>query len=131
MQARRHRGPLVFLPIVTFIRIQTPYHAHRIGRLCDELDNTTSLLDLLLSLGADVTGADDDGDRGQTALSEDLGVAVVEEVEDGSVAALLGEVLVALLSGDERPELVQVDDGLPESVLHLVDCGGALAKACR
>lgn len=106
---------------------QTPYHAHRIWRLCDELDNTTSLLDLLLSLSADIAGADDNGDGGKTALAEDLGVAVVEEVEDGSVAALLGEVLVALLSGDEGPELVKVDDGLPELVLELVDCS-ALAK---
>ena len=89
--------------------------------LCDKLDNTTSFLDLLLGLGADVAGADDDGDSGETALSEDLSVAVVEEVEDGSVLALVGEVLVTLLGGDERPELVQVDNGLPEQVLLLVE----------
>jgi hypothetical protein len=106
--------------------------------LCDELDNTTSLLDLLLSLGADVTGADDDGDSRETALAEELGVAVVQKVEDGSVSALVGEVLVTLLGGDERPELVEVysmldiggtyltrsrltDYGLPEKVLHLVE----------
>lgn len=92
------------------------------ARLCDELDNTTSLLDLLLGLGADIAGADDDGDGGKTALSEDLGVAEVEEVEDGSVTTLLGEVLIALLGGDQGPELVEVDDGLPELVLELVDC---------
>ena len=91
-------------------------------RLCDELDNTASLLDLLLGLGGEVAGADDDGDLGEAALAKDLGVAEVEEVEDGSLVALLGEVLVALLSGDERPELVEVDDGLPEVVLLLVDC---------
>ena len=106
--------------------------------LCDELDNTTSLLDLLLSLGTDVAGADDNGDSRETALAENLGVAVVEEVEDRSVSALFGEVLVTLLGGDERPELVQVCDrldlggvyatkpqltdyGLPEKVLHLVE----------
>lgn len=107
--------------------------------LCDELDDTASLLDLLLSLGADVASADNNGDSGETALAEDLGVAVVEEVENGCVSALVGEVLVTLLGGDERPELVQVcgmlilrgpgcvnrtrltDHGLPEKVLHLVE----------
>ena len=77
-------------------------------RLCDELDDATGFLDLLLGLGADVAGADDDGDSGQTTLSEDLGVTVVEEVDDGSVTALVGKVLIALLGGDERPELVEV-----------------------
>jgi hypothetical protein len=90
-------------------------------RLCDELDDTTGLLDLLLGLGGEVAGADNDGDLGETTLAENLGVAEVEEVEDGSLVALLGEVLIALLSGDERPELVEVDDGLPEVVLLLVE----------
>ena len=91
-------------------------------RLCDELDNTTGLLDLLLGLSGEVAGADDNGNLREAALAEDLGVAEVKEVEDGSLVALLGEVLVALLSGDERPELVEVDNGLPEVVLLLVDC---------
>ena len=89
--------------------------------LCDELDDTASLLDLLLGLCREVPGADDDRDLGEATLAENLGVAEVEEVEDGSLVALLGEVLVALLSGDERPELVEVDDGLPEVVLLLVE----------
>jgi hypothetical protein len=88
--------------------------------LCDELDNTTSLRDLLLGVFGDISGADDDGDLRKTALSEDLGVAEGEEVNDGGLVGLLGEVLVALLGGDERPELVQVDDGLPELLLGLV-----------
>jgi len=91
------------------------------GRLCDELDDTASLLDLLLGLSRDVAGADDDGDSRKAALAEDLSVAVVEDVEDGGLVALLGEVLIALLGGDERPELVEVDGGLPEAVLHLVE----------
>lgn len=91
-------------------------------RLCDELDDTAGLLDLLLGLSGEVTGADDDGDLGEAALAEDLGVAQGEQVEDGSLVGLLGEVLLALLSGDEGPELVEVDDGLPEVVLLLVDC---------
>ena len=37
-------------------------------RLCDELDDTTGLLDLLLGLLADVAGADDEGNVGETAL---------------------------------------------------------------
>ena len=90
-------------------------------RLSDELNDTTGLLDLLLSQAADPAGADDQRDLRETALSEELGVAVVEEVKDGSVATLLGEVLLALLNGDEGPKLVEVDDGLPEQVLLLVE----------
>ena len=91
--------------------------------LCDELDNTTSLLDLALSLGRDVTGADDDGDLGETTLAEDLGVAEGQEVEDGGGVGvtLAGEVLLALLGRDEGPELLEVDDGSPELVLQLVE----------
>lgn len=97
--------------------------------LCDELDDTTSLLDLLLGVLRNVTGANDDGDLGKTTLAEDLGVAEGEKVENGSLVGLLGEVLLALLSGDERPELVQVDDGLPELLLGLV--AGVLLVACE
>ena len=91
--------------------------------LCDELDDTTGLLDLALSLGGDVTGADDDGDVGETALAEDLGVAEGQEVEDGGRVGvtLAGEVLLALLGGNEGPELLEVDDGSPELVLELVE----------
>jgi len=113
------------------IQTQITCHTHCDRRLCDELNNTTSLFDLLLGLGTDVAGADDDGDLGQTTLSKDLGVAKVEDVEDGSVATLVSEVCVALLGRDERPELVEVDHGLPESILHLVDCDVASAAACR
>lgn len=129
-------------------------------RLCDELDNTTSLLDLALSVLAEVAGTDDEGDLGETALAENLGVAKRDKVEDrgGVRGALAGEVLLTLLSGDQRPELlegscqfvahpveipgflrfcfssffpcpvrklktylVEVDDGLPELVLQLVE----------
>ena len=93
------------------------------GRLCDELDDTTGLLDLLLGLGAEVAGADDNGDGGETALAEDLGVAEGQEVEDGGGVGvtLAGEVLLALLGRDEGPELLEVDDGSPEVVLLLVE----------
>lgn len=74
--------------------------------LSDELDDTTGLLDLALGLGADVAGLDDDGDVGEAALAEELGVAEGEEVDDGRLVGRLGaEVLIALLGGDEGPEL--------------------------
>ena len=77
----------------------------RVSSLCHELNDTTSLLDLLLCFFGYVSGADDDGYFGETALSEDLGVAEREEVKHRCLVGLLGEVCVALLSGDKRPEL--------------------------
>lgn len=110
--------PLLFdPPLVSF------FYVGVVHRLRDELDNTAGLLDLALSLLGDVTGTDDDRDVGNATLAEDLGVAEREEVEDGGLlGALGGDVLIALLSGDERPELVEVDDRLPELLLSLVDC---------
>ena len=92
-------------------------------RLCDELDNTTGLLDLLLGLSGEVASADDDGDLRETALAEDLGVAEGQEVEDGGRVGvtLAGKVLLALLGGNEGPELLEVDYGRPELVLELVE----------
>ena len=75
-------------------------------RLCDQLNDTTSLLDLLLSIAAEVAGTNDDGDLGETALAEDLGVAERKEVDDGGrVTLLAAQVSVTLLSWDEGPEL--------------------------
>jgi hypothetical protein len=75
-------------------------------RLSDELNDTTGLLDLLLSQAADPAGADDQRDLGETALSEDLGVTEREEVEDGDGVLLLTlDVGVTGLLGDEGPEL--------------------------
>lgn len=94
--------------------------------LSNELDNTTSLSDLALSLGADVPGTDNDGDLGETAwlcllvlsvdcfrspivvlvltLAEELGIAVGEEVDNGGRVGLgAANVLVAGFNGDERP----------------------------
>jgi len=89
--------------------------------LCDQLDDATSLSDLPLGLLGDISGADDDGDVGETALSENLAVSEGEQVENGGLVALLGEVLVALLGGNQGPELVEVHNGLPELVLELVE----------
>ena len=77
-----------------------------VKRLCDELDNTTSLLDLALGVLGEVTGADNEGDLWDATLSEDLAVAEREEVEDwGSVGLAASKSLLALLLWDERPEL--------------------------
>jgi hypothetical protein len=79
--------------------------------LRDQLDDTTSLDDLPLSLLAEISGAHDDGDGWETALAADLGVAQRQEVEDGHGVLLgaLGEVGVALLGGDQGPELFVVE----------------------
>jgi len=113
-------------PFITFLflsRVLFLLQSTQATSLCDELDNTTGLLDLALSLGRDVAGADDDGDLGETALAEDLGVAEGQEVEDGGGVGvtLAGKVLLALLGGNEGPELLEVDDGSPELVLELVE----------
>jgi hypothetical protein len=93
-------------------RWQTPIHSVftantvEFQRLCDQLNNTTSLLDLLLGVPADVPGADDEGDLGKAALAEDLGVAQREEVDDGGgVGLLAAQVCLTLLGGDEGPQL--------------------------
>lgn len=78
--------------------------------LRNKLNDTTGLLDLALSLAGDVAGLDDEGNLGETALSEELGVSESEEVEDESTVGLgvLTDVLVAGLLGNEGPELSQV-----------------------
>lgn len=75
---------------------------HSIMHLSHQLYNTTSLLDLLLSQLADPSCADNQGDFGDAALAEQLGVAEREKVEDGDgVLLLTGDVGVASLGGDE------------------------------
>lgn len=77
-----------------------------IANLTDQLNDTASLLDLLLSESRDVASLNDDRGVRETTLSEDLGVSEGEEVEDrGLVASLAVQVLLALLGGDESPEL--------------------------
>lgn len=75
--------------------------------LSNELDNTTGLLDLALSLLADVAGLDDERNVGETTLSENLGVAEREEVEDNGLVGrgVLAQVLVTSLLGNKSPEL--------------------------
>jgi hypothetical protein len=74
--------------------------------LTDQLNDTASSLDLLLGESRDVACLDNDGNFGESALSEDLGVTEREEVDDGGdIAGGLGKVLLARLGGDKSPEL--------------------------
>jgi hypothetical protein len=67
-----------------------------------QLDNTTSLLDLLLSELADPSCADNQRDFGNAALAKQLGVAQREKVENGDgVLLLTGDVGLTGLDGDE------------------------------
>jgi len=77
------------------------------SRLCDELHDTTSLLDLALSVLAEVACAHDERDLGDATLAENLAVAEREEIDDrcGVGGALVSQVLLAGLERDERPEL--------------------------
>lgn len=92
------------------------------SNLSDELNNSTGLEDLLLSLLGDVSCANDNGGLGQTALAQELGVSEGEEVNDGGgVGGGVVEVLLAHLEGYQRPQLVDVDLGLPLVVAQQVE----------
>ena len=74
--------------------------------LCDQLNDTTSLGNLALSLLAEPPGAHNQWNLGESTLAENLAVSEREEIENGDDVLLAGgQVLVALLSGDEGPEL--------------------------
>ena len=81
---------------------------------CDKLYDTASLLDFAFRIGADVASSDDHGYVRDAAFAEQLRVAEIEEVDDGSLIRGLGvEVLLPFFLGNERPQLVKVDDRLP------------------
>jgi len=75
-------------------------------RLCSEDAGAADSLDLLLSALCEELGADDKGLLGETALSEDLKVASVSDVDDRDGGALLP--VLADVLGDEVPETVDV-----------------------
>ena len=90
-------------PIVNFHHTRSDNAIHH---LSNQFNNTTRLLDLLLSIPAEVTGADNDRDLRNTALAEDLRVSEGEEIDDrGGVSLLAAEVGFALLSRYEGPKL--------------------------
>jgi hypothetical protein len=76
------------------------------GRLCNQFNNTTSLSDLSLCFLAEPSRAHNQWYFWDTALSENLGVAEGEEIEDGD-GVFLGarEIFIALLGWDEGPKL--------------------------
>ena len=70
-------------------------------RSCNQFNNTSSLLDLLLSFLAEVSCSHNEWDLWYSALAEDFGVAEREEVEDRCGITLLRcEVCCAGLHGD-------------------------------
>lgn len=70
------------------------------------MNNAASLGDLLLSQLANPSRLDNNGDLGELALAEQLGVSEGEEVDDGDGVGLgAGDVGVTGLGGDKRPEL--------------------------
>ena len=87
-----------------------------------EHDGATSLLELLLSLLGDPTGLDNAGDLDIT-VTEELGEALGEQVDDGELAALLG--LLGGVSGDHGGQVVEVDGGLPVGVALVVQVAHA------
>ena len=95
--------------------------------LCDELYNTAGLFDLLLGVLGEVARAHEEGNVGKTTLAEDLGVAQRQEVEDGSsVLGTAGDVLFALLEGNEGPELLLLVSYADYETIaeHVVPCRG-------
>jgi hypothetical protein len=124
------------------MRLQTPgwfrsRFCHALSwtcRLCDELDNTAGLLDLALGVLGEVAGADDEGNLRDATLAEDLAVAEGEEVEDGGgLGGLVGQVLLALLGGDEGPELWarMLVLGLGFRISQILRLGGCFRVPCR
>lgn len=77
--------------------------------LSNQLNNSTSLLQLALCKLADKTGANNKWYLRETALSKKLRVAEGQQVDNGSCVLLrTGQVLIAGLLRDERPELGKV-----------------------
>jgi hypothetical protein len=87
-----------------------------------EDDGATSLAELLLSLLGHPTGLDDARDLDVT-VTEELGEALGEEVDNGELAALLG--LGSGLSSDHGGQVVEVDGGLPVGVALVVEVAHA------
>lgn len=71
-----------------------------------QLDNTPSLLNLPFGPATDEARPYHDRDLRQPTFAENFGVSEREQVENGRrIAVLVGQVLIALLERDERPEL--------------------------
>lgn len=83
--------------------------------------DTTSSLDLLLSLLGEELSLDNDRDLGKSTLAENLEVTSAGNIDDGSLAVLAGSVGLTSLLRDKRPELVDVDNGNVVLILLVVE----------
>ena len=81
--------------------------------LGNQLADSTGSLDLLLSDPAEVLCAHNDGLVGELALSENLVVSVVQDVNNEGLTLLLRGSLLGLI-GHEAPDFVEVDGGCVE-----------------
>lgn len=90
--------------------------------LSNQLNNTTSSSDLLLSQLGDKSGLDNDRNLWQASLTQDNTVTVGQGVDDWGSRSRSGlEELVSLLLLNQRPQLLDVDLWLPEVVSLLVE----------
>ncbi len=81
-------------------------------------------MDLLSGIVTEESSLDDQGDRGEVALAQDLEVSELGDIDHrGLSRALLG--LLVDLSGDQGPELLHVDGGAVAQVLLLVESSHA------
>lgn len=93
-----------------------------LSRLSNQLNDTTSSLDLLLSQLRNQSSLNDDWDVRNSTLTQDLTVTGSQGVDNRSSSRVRRlQVLVSLLLWDQSPELVEVEDRSPELVLLLVE----------
>jgi len=101
----------------------------RESTLRHQLNNTASIGNLLLGQLAHPACADNQGNLGEAALAEDLGVAEGKEVEDGDgVLLLAGNVGLAGLGGDEGPELFNLVSDPMSAARMCVSVGRTLSR---
>nr|AAN65372.1 YGL102C-like protein [Kluyveromyces lactis] len=90
--------------------------------LSNQFNNTTSSLDLFFGQLGDESSLDDDWDIWDSTLTQNLTVTGSQGVNDWS--SRLGsrlQVFFSLFFWDQSPQLVQVQDWLPEMSLLLVE----------
>lgn len=90
--------------------------------LGNKLHSTANCLDLLLGALTDKSGTDNNRNSGDAALTEDLAVAGSQSINHWSRSGRSSrKVLLAVLTRDETPELVQVKNWAPLTVLQEVE----------
>merc|ERR1711915_676070 len=81
-------------------------------KLCGENAGSAGLLDLLLGRGAEEFRLDDERQFRQMTLAEDLEESLLANVQDGGLSRHGS----ALVLGEERHQLIRIDDGAVELV---------------